>query len=345
MPRLPQNPRVLFIQTAFIGDAVLLSSMVRTWRKHRPDSICEVLVRKGNGAMFADHPDVAQVHEWDKSGKGRNRRLWQLLKAIRARNFGVVFNAHRHLSSGVLTAGSGAKFRVGYRANPLSKFFTHRVLHEIGDGRHEAERLVDLLRAVEPNLAPSKPFKPRLFPNPSAVDEAERAIASLDRPFVLLAPGSQWFTKQWPTARWRQLVELLEADGRTVVLFGGPAEAETLRACLPESSSALMITHLSLMSAYALVERASVVVTNDSAPLHWASGANTPTLAVFCSTVPAFGFGPMADRSAIFESKEPLTCRPCGLHGHKACPQGHFRCGDVDAKSLALTIRKWSAEA
>lgn len=345
MPRLPQNPRVLFIQTAFIGDAVLLSSMVRTWRQQRPDSTCEVLVRKGNGAMFAGHPDVAKVHEWAKVGRGRNRRLWQLLKAIRARKFDVVFNAHRHLSSGVLTAGSGAKFRVGYRTNPLSKFFTHRVLHRIGDGRHEAERLVDLLRAVEPNLAASEPLKPRLFPSRSEAEAAESALAGLVEPFVLLAPGSQWFTKQWPPARWRRLVELLEADGRTVVLFGGPAEAETLRACLPESSAARMITHLSLMGAYALVERASVVVTNDSAPLHWASGANTPTLAVFCSTVPAFGFGPMADRAEIFESEEALDCRPCGLHGHKACPKGHFRCSDVDAKSLALTIRKWSAEA
>ena len=65
---------------------------------------------------------------------------------------------------------------------------------------------------------------------------------------------------------------------------------------------------------------------NDSAPLHFASAMNAPVTAVFCSTVPAFGFGPLRDNGTIVEVTERLSCRPCGLHGHKACPQGHFKC-------------------
>jgi heptosyltransferase-2 len=48
--------------------------------------------------------------------------------------------------------------------------------------------------------------------------------------------------------------------------------------------------------------------------------------AFFCSTVPEFGFGPLSENAAIIEVKD-LACRPCGLHGHKACPKGHFKCG------------------
>ena len=48
--------------------------------------------------------------------------------------------------------------------------------------------------------------------------------------------------------------------------------------------------------------------------------------AVFCSTVPAFGFSPLRPNGRVVEIKERLYCRPCGLHGHKACPEGHFRC-------------------
>jgi heptosyltransferase-2 len=65
---------------------------------------------------------------------------------------------------------------------------------------------------------------------------------------------------------------------------------------------------------------------NDSAPMHFASSVNAPVTAVYCSTIPAFGFGPLSDISHIVEIQEPLACRPCGLHGRQTCPLGHFNC-------------------
>ena len=65
---------------------------------------------------------------------------------------------------------------------------------------------------------------------------------------------------------------------------------------------------------------------NDSAPMHFASAVNAPVTAVYCSTIPAFGFGPLSDKHFIIETLEPLNCRPCGLHGYRACPLGHFHC-------------------
>ncbi len=65
---------------------------------------------------------------------------------------------------------------------------------------------------------------------------------------------------------------------------------------------------------------------NDSAPMHFASAVNAPVTAVYCSTIPAFGFGPLSDNSHIVQVTEPLSCRPCGLHGRAKCPLGHFHC-------------------
>jgi heptosyltransferase-2 len=67
---------------------------------------------------------------------------------------------------------------------------------------------------------------------------------------------------------------------------------------------------------------------NDSAPLHLSSAMNAPVTAFFCSTVPEFGFTPLSEESNIVEVKQKLTCRPCGLHGYKKCPEGHFKCGN-----------------
>ena len=89
---------------------------------------------------------------------------------------------------------------------------------------------------------------------------------------------------------------------------------------------------LSLLESAALMKDADMNYVNDSAPMHLASGMNAPVTAIYCSTVPAFGFGPLSDKSFIIETIEKLDCRPCGLHGHRSCPEGHFNC--------ALTIQK-----
>ena len=84
---------------------------------------------------------------------------------------------------------------------------------------------------------------------------------------------------------------------------------------------------LNLLESAALMKNAQRNFVNDSGPLHIASAMNAPVTAFFCSTIPAFGFGPLSEDSIIREV-ENLACRPCGLHGHKACPKGNFKCGN-----------------
>jgi len=68
---------------------------------------------------------------------------------------------------------------------------------------------------------------------------------------------------------------------------------------------------------------------------------NAPVTAVYCSTLPSFGFGPVSDRSYIVETKEPLPCRPCGLHGRKTCPLKHFNCAyTIKDEQLLDTLPK-----
>ena len=74
-----------------------------------------------------------------------------------------------------------------------------------------------------------------------------------------------------------------------------------------------------------LLGRASVLVTNDSAPLHLATAVGTPVVAIFGPTVPAFGFGPRGFRDRVIEHPS-LPCRPCSAHGPHVCPLGHHRC-------------------
>ncbi|MBO9636419.1 MAG: glycosyltransferase family 9 protein, partial [Chitinophagaceae bacterium] len=75
-------------------------------------------------------------------------------------------------------------------------------------------------------------------------------------------------------------------------------------------------------------------------PMHFASAVNAPVTAIYCSTLPSFGFGPLSDKQFIVEVKENLPCRPCGLHGRKACPLGHFKCAlDIQDDQLLDSLR------
>jgi ADP-heptose:LPS heptosyltransferase len=92
-----------------------------------------------------------------------------------------------------------------------------------------------------------------------------------------------------------------------------------------------------LLQSAALMKDAVMNYVNDSAPMHLASAMNAKTTAIYCSTVPEFGFGPLAADARVVEVTEKLDCRPCGLHGFKECPKGHFKCGrDIDVAKLAL---------
>jgi heptosyltransferase-2 len=95
---------------------------------------------------------------------------------------------------------------------------------------------------------------------------------------------------------------------------------------------------LGLRASAALIARAVVLVTNDSAPLHLATAVGTPIVAVFGPTVPAFGFGPRGARDRVIEHPS-LPCRPCSTHGPQVCPLGHHRCmREVSVESVAAAV-------
>ena len=313
--------RVVFIQTAFLGDVVLATAALEAWHARFPDDRIGIVVRAGNEAVFEGHPWVGEVHVWAKSKPARYFRLLSLAWSLRGR-YDTAVLIQRHASSGILALLSGASERIGYATHPLAWTFHRRVLHTLGDGRHEVDRLLDLL---PPNL--NLNLNPNLNPNlhPTPRHEAEAAPWLAGPAPVVLAPASVWTTKQWPEARWVELGRLLKAAdfARPVVLIGGPGDRDLLER-IAEGIGGASIARTSILGTAALLKGAAALVANDSGPVHIASSVGCPTVALFLSTVPAFGFGPRAPGSVVVE--EELACRPCGVHGHTACPLGHFEC-------------------
>jgi len=314
--------RILIIQTAFLGDVILATPVVSELHRIFPAAQIDVLVKKGNESLLQNNPKVHQVLVFDKSN-GKYKSIWRFIKQFRRTHYDLVINLHRFGSSGIMAGFSGGKKKYGFKKNPFSFLYTKAFEHTIGDGTHEVERNLNLIK----EFGAAEKIRPELFP--SSADKA-KIDAYIQDEYYTLAPASVWFTKQLPKEKWLELIQFIGKEKR-FYLLGGPNDQELCDTII-QSSGAMhalnLCGKLSLLQSAALMQKATRNYVNDSGPLHLASAMNANVTAFFCSTVPDFGFGPLSEDSIVLEVKD-LDCRPCGLHGHKACPKGHFKCAQI----------------
>lgn len=320
--------RILIIQTAFLGDVILATPVISELNRLFPDAKIDFVLKKGNESLLQSNPKVNELFIFDKSN-GKYKSLLRLIKKFRIKKYDLVINLHRFGSSGLLSGFSKGKLRYGFSKNPYSFLYTKKFNHNIGDGTHEVERNLSMLK----EFGAKQLVKPELFPTASD----EESVSSYKKePYFCIAPASVWFTKQLPKSKWIELIERLGRE-KQIYLIGGPSDhtlCEEIRTTIEQYRIANLCGELSLMQSATLMKDAKRNFVNDSGPLHIASSTNANVTAFFCSTVGEFGFGPLSDDSTIMEVKD-LECRPCGLHGHKTCPKGHFKCGtEMDLSSL-----------
>lgn len=319
--------KILIIQTSFIGDVILATALLEKFHAFYKNAQLAICVRKGNESLFVGHPFVSKVHIWDKKD-GKYKNALSLSEQIRKDRYDVVVNLQRYGSTGFLTAVSKAKEKIGFGVNPLSMFFTKRFKHEISaQGHlHEVERNQKMIAHLTDEFA----AKPKLYPSES--DFAKAKVIIDGNKFITISPASVWFTKQLPIPKWLELINKTPEDIK-VFIMGGLGDKQLGEDLIKQSARGQiqnLAGALSLLGSAALMRDAEMNYVNDSAPLHLCSALNAPVTAFFCSTVPAFGFTPLSDNATILETKEKLDCRPCGLHGFKKCPKGHFKCGEID---------------
>lgn len=314
--------KILIIQTAFLGDVILATPIISELKRIFPSSEIDVLVRKGNEGLLANNPKINLVHTFDKKN-GKLKAILSLIKTFRKNQFDLVLNLHRFGSSGIIAGLSKGKKRYGFAKNPFSFLYTKKFEHQIGNGKHEVERNLSLIK----EFGAVESLRPELYPSDDDFLIAQQ-IASGS--YFCFAPASVWFTKQLPVSKWIELIDYYTQFG-TIYLLGGKGDIEFCNEIIEQTQSKMGINlagQLNLLESAALMKNATRNFVNDSGPLHIASAMNAPVTSFFCSTITDFGFGPLSEDSDIKQVNEKLDCRPCGLHGHKACPKGDFECGN-----------------
>lgn len=321
--------RILVVQTAFLGDVVLTTPLLRELRRAHPGAALTVVAAPVGAAALEGSPHVDRIVPFDKNGvnSGASGTL-RLARSLRLGRFDLAVAAQRSARTGILLRASGAATRVGFEGAAGALAYSRRVPWD--PARHAVLRYLALAGAAggDPESADPRPELPVRKDALARVESLLRGegIANGD-PVLAIAPGSIWGTKRWTPEGFAHVARGAGARGLRPVLVGAQDERELCLSVRDRAGIevAVLAGRTSLAEMTALLSRARALVTNDSGPGHVASAVGTAVVAIFGPTVPAFGYTPWGERNRIVEL-HGLECRPCHAHGPEVCPLGHHRC-------------------
>ncbi len=330
--------RILVVQTAFLGDVVLTTPLFRALRRRFPDARLDLLTTPAAAPLVEEDPHLDRVLVYDKKG---GDGMAAAVRRVRVGRYDLLVAPHRSPRTSLVGALAGVPRRVGFADAGLA--FLYHTLVDRPLARHEVDRNLALLRGLGEAPTPGDRVLCVGY-TPRETGEVDRVLEGAgvppDAPLAVLCPGSVWTTKRWSADGFAAVGRALAGDGLRVAVVGGPDDravsARVARGIGPGAVDAAGRTSLKALAAW--MDRARLLVTNDSAPLHVAAARGTPTVAVFGATTLDLGFGPFHGRARVVEVD--LPCRPCGLHGGNRCPEGHFRCmGEVSAGAVLAACR------
>jgi heptosyltransferase-2 len=334
--------RILLIQTAFLGDVVMTTPLIREVRRRHPSAELHMLTTAvGQQALEG----MSEIDRWlviDKRWNRWGRRSYaSLLKTLAREQFDIGIAAQRSFRSGLMLRLANPELSVGFEHAPGAWAYAIKV--ERDTRVHAVDRYLDLATALGP-ARPVTDREPNLPITESSRAAADRLLHShgfSDRHrFAAIAPGSRWETKRWTPEGFAAVARQLTLQGLTPILVGSAAEQELCTEIRRLAGLDLpqLAGQTSIGSLAALLQRSELVVANDSGAAHVAAAVGTSVVAIFGPTASSQGYVPRGAPIRVVE-RDDLSCRPCGSHGGARCPLRHHACMvGLDVRSVLSAV-------
>ncbi len=318
-----ENPQsILVIKLRYIGDVVLSTPVLSRLREGFPKARITMLVNAGTEEIVQGHPALDEVLI---VGRGSMPRQWRMLAELRRRRFDLVVDLTDADRSAILSWLSGAPIRVGYNSENRWRGRLYTDIVEVDRfGMHAVNYHLAAVKAL--GLA-GRASDPDITVGRDARQAAKRLLQDVqiegDRPFVCLHPGARWWFKAWPEERFAALADRIQTKAQAQVLFlGGDQDRQVVR----KIGTAMMTPcrnlagRTSLQEAAAVLERATLMVSNDNGLMHIAAAVGIRVVGLFGPSDPAI-WGPCGVGHRIFYKQ--LDCRSCF---HPDCFRGDENC-------------------
>lgn len=317
--------KILIVKTSAIGDVIHTLPALNCLRRHYPDARIDWLVEEAASEAVLGHRAVNQVlvsgrKRWIQLFRqGRWAESWRgfitLIRQIRATEYDLVIDFQGLLKSGIFVALARAKRKAGFGRgmdhSEASWLFLNERVQSVDMDQHALTRELLLLAGL------GIPCAQIDFDFP--IDDQDKAQADallkendldLTRPLVVINSMTTWPTKHWINDRFAQVADRLQALGMSLIFTGGPKDVGDVEAiCVEMKGRGINLAgRTSLKVLAALYERASLVVTIDSGPMHLAAAMGTPVVALFGPTAP-WRTGPFGAEHSVLRVE--MACSPC----------------------------------
>ena len=303
------------IQTAFLGDVVFTSPLVRVLKRAYPKAHLTFVATPKAATLARCIPGVDAVIAFDK--RQADSGFFGLLRVAKAMGRpDVVLAPHPSFRTALLAKLSGAKIRVGHDDLWTRRLYSHTV--QSRPREPFVQRYLDLARALHLEGDPELALDP-----PLAEEQAARALFKGERTLGLVV-GSEWATKRWQPESFAALADLCDRAGYQTVLLGAPSEKPIAAAILSavKRRRPLDAVGNTIPETLGMLSALDGVVGGDSGLLHMSRALGRPTLILFGPTDPgAHNLEPHAQAIRL-----GIECQPCHPHGPMVCPLGHHDC-------------------
>lgn len=319
VPLTPEPRRILIIKPSAIGDIVHTLPILNLLRRRWPEAKLSWLVTPACAPLVENHPQVDEVIQFNRKRYGHAWRsptassaFFGFIKSLRDRQFDWALDFQGLFRSGWMSWASGARVRVGFddAREGATMFYTHPVPSGGWWHQHATGRYLHFASALGCETEPLEYH--------FAVTETDREVVAgmLPQRYAVLIPGANWLSKRWPAENFAALVGLLkERFGLEAVTIGGPDDAEAGEKI---GAPFNLIARTTLPQTIALLEKAALVIGNDSGPMHIAGALNRPLVALYGPTSPILT-GPYHRLNSVVRVDVP--CSPCYSRtcSHQSC--------------------------
>ncbi len=361
--------RILLIKLSAMGDVVHTVPLLNKLRQRYPKARIDWLVTPAIAELLANNPAITNVVEFQRQEWSAPWRpapyvsAARLVAMLRAVEYDLVLDLQGQLRSGIFAFASGAPVRIGFdrpraalwKASPRKipddarrhawqgaregsfLAYTHHVELPTLD-IHPVERYLRFgaMLGLDGNSADfSFPIPPEATSRIDALlDYYEIAGAKL----VVMAPGTNWETKQWRSEAFAEVARHFLDKKFAVVLIGSGREHEVCAQVAELAPGAINLAgETTLPELAALIARGTISISNNSGPMHLAVALGRPVVAVFGPTDPVWA-GPYRREDAVLRAD--LPCSPCYLRQLSRCTHHHDCMKDVSASAVIERAEK-----
>lgn len=316
------TPRTILVRGPnWVGDCVLSVPAIKAVRAHFPEAKITLLVRPWVAGLF--HSATFIDNLWTQE-KAKGIRNWiRTTREIKERHFDLAILLPNSFESALMVWTAGIPKRVGYQTDGRRLFLTNAVKPS-SIKQHQYRYY---LRLVTESFGPKAEDDLRIQSTMKEKENARKLLAQAgirpEKSFMVVNPGAAFGgAKRWQEARFATVADKLAKElDFGVAIIGSESEraiGEKVYAHM-ETKAAVLSGKTSLETLVGLLSEASLIVTNDSGPMHIAAALGTPTVAVFGSTDSEVT-SPVGPKTSVV--RNPVDCSPCML---RECPIDH-RC-------------------